>query len=408
FVSLATTTATSFVDKPLAAGVTYYYALGARDVVGTDGPISSAVGAVPFTLLPMEPIGVKVAPAPASVTISWSPTTRFFNGTPFVSTGAPAADELLGYSVYRSTNICAPDYVNISTLPVNTNSLMDSTGGLNYFYRLFSYNSLGVSTNAVTLSALGERSYFLDDCAGRVVLDDATAVALNGDVNGLGDIRIQGARRPQDVGNGIFQSAEWRAELNGVSLLKNFVLPKPARVVLHFDVSGGKPVPSTMTVNGFSPPASASLAAAGSVNDLGVFWYNGAEFKKMYGRIDPAAQTVTVESPNLGVYQIRALARLAGAVFDLSNLSGRVITPNGDSLNDIAIFSYDPGPKNISAAGRIFDLRGAAVAEMAPGLVPNTLTWDGRMNGRPATSGVYVYRITGDGKTFTGTIVVAR
>jgi len=85
-----------------------------------------------------------------------------------------------------------------------------------------------------------------------------------------------------------------------------------------------------------------------------------------------------------------------------------VITPNGDGLNDVAIFTYDPGPKNVQAAGRIFDLRGAAVADMAPGLVPNTLTWDGRMNGRPASGGVYVYRITGDGKTFTGTIVVAR
>jgi hypothetical protein len=30
------------------------------------------------------------------------------------------------------------------------------------------------------------------------------------------------------------------------------------------------------------------------------------------------------------------------------------------------------------------------------------------MNGRPAAGGVYVYRVTGDGKTFTGTVVVAK
>jgi hypothetical protein len=30
------------------------------------------------------------------------------------------------------------------------------------------------------------------------------------------------------------------------------------------------------------------------------------------------------------------------------------------------------------------------------------------MNGRTVTSGVYVYHITGGGKTYTGTIVVAK
>jgi gliding motility-associated-like protein len=128
----------------------------------------------------------------------------------------------------------------------------------------------------------------------------------------------------------------------------------------------------------------------------------------MYGKIDPIAQTITVDSPNMGIYQIRALARASGAVFDLSNLSSRVITPNDDGRNDTLIFTYDPGPRNVQPTGKIYDLRGAVVAEMTPGLVPNTLTWNGRMNGQSVTSGIYVYKIVGDGKTFTGTIVVSR
>ena len=139
-----------------------------------------------------------------------------------------------------------------------------------------------------------------------------------------------------------------------------------------------------------------------------MFWYNGSEFKKMYGYVEAIAQTVTVESPNLGLYQIRSLFRADGAVFDLSNVSGRVVTPNGDGLNDLIIFTYDPGPRNISARGRIYDMTGAFVADMVPGLVPNTVVWDGKMNGRSASSGVYVYKIEGDGKTYTGTVVVAR
>ena len=389
YVSLATTTATAFLDKPLSAGVTYYYKVSAQDVAAVEGPLSAAASAVPYTLLPMEPIGMKVAPSASAVTLTWSPTQRFTEGSPFVSTGAPSADELAGYTVYRATNICEPNFVNVGNLPSTATAVTDNTGGLNYFYRVCSYNSLGTSSNVVTLSSLGERSYFLDDCTTRAVLDDKTAAALNADVNGVGDIRLARTRRPQDVGNGVFQSVEFKPMLNGSSELKDFVLPSTAPA-------------GSLSAAAFAP------AAGATTDDLGAFWYNGAEFKKMYGRIDPAAQTVTVESPNLGVYQVRAQARSAGAVFDISNLSGRVITPNGDGLNDVAIFTYDPGPKNISPAGRVFDVRGSVVAEMLPGLVPNTLTWDGRMSGRPATSGVYAYRITGDGKTFTGTTVVAR
>ena len=118
----------------------------------------------------------------------------------------------------------------------------------------------------------------------------------------------------------------------------------------------------------------------------------------MYGTVDTNAQTVTVASPNLGLYQIRALFRADGAVFDLSNVSGRVVTPNGDGLNDSIIFTYDPGPRNAVVRGKIYDMTGSFVADMEAGLVPNTITWNGKMNGRAATSGVYVYKIEGDGR----------
>ncbi|MCM2305669.1 MAG: gliding motility-associated C-terminal domain-containing protein, partial [Elusimicrobia bacterium] len=72
------------------------------------------------------------------------------------------------------------------------------------------------------------------------------------------------------------------------------------------------------------------------------------------------------------------------------------------------IFTFDPGPRGVQARGRIYDVTGAFVADMVPGLVPNTVVWDGKMNGRAATSGVYVYKLEGDGKTYTGTVVVAR
>lgn len=164
FVSYTTTTAISFLDRPLFLGDTYYYKLSARDLGQTEGPFAATVGAFPFTIVPMEPLGVKVVPAALTVAMSWSTTTRHGDGSLFISTSAPLADELIGYSIYRSTEGCAPSFVNISSLPLTTTNLIDVTGGLNYFYRIHSYNTLGLSSNAVTLSSLGERSYFVDDC----------------------------------------------------------------------------------------------------------------------------------------------------------------------------------------------------------------------------------------------------
>ena len=58
--------------------------------------------------------------------------------------------------------------------------------------------------------------------------------------------------------------------------------------------------------------------------------------------------------------------------------------------------------------GRIYDVMGSHVADMTSGLVPNTLVWNGRSGGRTVGSGAYIYRIQGGGKTYTGTVVVAR
>jgi len=409
FVAVTTTTETSYIDAPLPANVTDYYRLIARDLRGNESAASAIASALPFTILPMEPLGVTVAVTPTDVTLAWSPVSRFGDGSPFFSTGTPTVDELIGYSVFRSTDARALQFVHVSSLPFITTSLLNNTGGLGYFYHVKSYNTQGISTNTLTVSAFGDRIFALDNSGTALTLDAANSLMLNAATNGLGgDIRIMSTRRPQDVGGQVFQSAKWTAFLNGVTEMKGFSLPKPARIVLHFDAANGVVIPTTAAVTGQSVTAAGAGTAAVEPKNLGMYWDNGAEFKKLYGTVNALAQTVSVESPNLGAYQIRALFRADGAVFDLSNVSNRVITPNGDGLNDHVIFTYDPGPRNASVRGRIYDMSGSFVADMEPGLVPNTVVWNGKMNGRAATSGVYVYKIEGDGKTYTGTVVVAR
>ena len=108
----------------------------------------------------------------------------------------------------------------------------------------------------------------------------------------------------------------------------------------------------------------------------------------------------------------------------------RVITPNGDvsKNNGTAIFCFD-NPAGSGVSGNIFTLLGSAVAGMGPetrnpmnsgcplgafdtaglaGVSGGYLTWDGRSNGTVVHSGVYVYRLTADQKSYTGTIIVVR
>ena len=418
FVLVTTTTATSYLDRPIVSATTFYYKVqGSEGPGGLNGAFSSTATAVAFTLAPQDPFGFTVTPASSTVSFKWAPTVRFADGTIFTSTGAPVADELLGYRILRSTDICASTFTWISSTTVSVTTFSDVTNGNSYLYQIHAFNSLGQSTSTLVLSTLGDQHYFVDDCNSQVVIDQNTAYSLSKSSNGLGaDILISRSRRPQDVGDDVMQSVEFRPMLDGVTELKGFYLPKPARIQLHYQTgAGGAPTPDTrptsLSVAG-AQTAAASLGfarpTAGGDSNLGAFWNNGQAFQKMYGQVDPLAQTVNVLSPNLGVYQVRAMLRSDSAVFDLSNISGRVITPNGDGKNDQVIFTYDPGPRNVTPEGKIYDMHGSFVTMMTPGLVPNTLTWDGRMNGRVVTSGVYVYQIKGDGKAFSGTIVVAR
>lgn len=399
FVAVTTTTALSYVDHPLTALTTYYYKLSAWEGPGgLEGVATSTISVVPYTIAPQEPFGLLVNPSSTTVSITWKPTVRFADTTPFVSSSAPTTDELLGYTIMRSTSFCIPTFVQIATMSYTTHTFTENTMGNPYLYQIKSFNVFAPSTSTLILSSLGDMHFMLQDCASELFMSRQEASILLASSNTLGgDILISRRQRPEDAANGIVQSAEFRPMLNGVTELKNFFLPKPARIILRYatDVSGGV------------SPLGVSAAAADPKN-LGMFWNNGAEFKKLYGRVDTVNKTVEVESPNLGIYQIRSILRADGAVFDVSNVSAKVITPNDDGLNDVFIVSYDPGPRGILPDGRIYDVRGAYVASMRPGLVPNTLTWDGRMNGAVVTGGVYVYQIKGDGKTFNGTIVIAR
>src|SRR5579883_1043470 len=182
FTQVAAPTSGSYDDAPLQSYATYYYRI-APVVAGSEGSLSPTDQVVPFTLPPLIPLGITVTPSSTSVTIAWSPTTRFSDGAVFFSSGAPTADELQGYNVYRSTAVCGTPTL-LTDLSSATTSLNDFTNGNPYFYQLQSFNSLAPSTQTVVFDSLGSFYYVTDDCVTRAIVPQAAQAMLNRGNNG--------------------------------------------------------------------------------------------------------------------------------------------------------------------------------------------------------------------------------
>ena len=98
-----------------------------------------------------------------------------------------------------------------------------------------------------------------------------------------------------------------------------------------------------------------------------------------------------------------------GDNFSINSVYPKVFTPSGVSpYNSLQIVFEEKWESIVS--GKIFDLSGAHVADLAQGIFESSLSWDGKFNdGRDANSGVYIYMLSvPGGQKVTGTVVLAR
>src|SRR5438552_19176046 len=112
----------------------------------------------------------------------------------------------------------------------------------------------------------------------------------------------------------------------------------------------------------------------------------------------------------IGGFQIRvAIHAPTPSQISLTKVYPRIITPNGDGWNDKVIFQFD-NPQLLPLSGKVFDIAGAAVANLKAGPNPDsTLEWDGKdLNGTVVPGGIYIYSIDEGGSTETATVVAAR
>jgi flagellar hook assembly protein FlgD len=101
-------------------------------------------------------------------------------------------------------------------------------------------------------------------------------------------------------------------------------------------------------------------------------------------------------------------AQAVGGV-TLTEVVPRVVTPNGDLLNDVIFFKFDDSISGLPIEGDVFDINGAEVANLTLNSNETALLWDGKDDtGRFVQAGIYIYSIKLGNRQATGTVVVAR
>lgn len=412
FVQLTTTSLTSYLDTGLVPGTSYYYRISAVDT----GPLVLESALTPWVTAytplvlrpPMEPfgIGIQTQVSPAQATLSWLPVHYYADGGAFADPANPTSDELQAYHVYRSTRVKRAPWTDLTPggLPPATLSHLDSppAGPAEYFYHVRSVNSSSPSVRSLIRSWPSRDAYLLAPDEETVLfIPAAMADPLRGDGSDPATgVRLSAEERPQDVAGVIVKSVGLAAYQGGVTEVKNFTLGGMAVLHLRYEVSGGVVQPAG------AGPAAASPAAGGTPEDLSVFWYNGMKWVQLYGSLDASNQVLLVETQFMGGYQLRMVERASAFAFDASGVSNRMITPNDDGKNDNVVFTFD-NPNNSSVTGRIYDLKGAAVADMVQ-IAPNQLRWDGKAGGQAVPGGVYIYQLQGEGQVYNGTVVVIK
>lgn len=129
-------------------------------------------------------------------------------------------------------------------------------------------------------------------------------------------------------------------------------------------------------------------------------WWDGFEWRKIRGQLDPDSNTITSQ---VGFFQFLAIIPSGAAAASSYKPSEKVITPNGDGINDTAMFSFGSSQ---TLSVKIFDMSGHRIRDVSG---TGNLSWDGRdTSGKIVESGVYIYQYDLDGETVSGLIAVVK
>jgi gliding motility-associated-like protein len=135
-------------------------------------------------------------------------------------------------------------------------------------------------------------------------------------------------------------------------------------------------------------------------NQLSLAGWDGFSWRRLGGKVDQNLNTITGLTNDfhyVGVFEMGGASPLDDRPME------KIITPNGDTVNDSARFSsIDPGTKI-----EIFDINGHRVRTITTDLTHNE--WNGQDDsGKIVESGVYIYQYSENGQRVSGVIAVAK
>ena len=412
-VVLSSAAGSARLHEGLELNSTYYYRFSSHNTA-----LAYSVFVATECILdlpPMAPASLQASlnPGRTAITMNWAGVSSNLDGSAFRYAAEPM--ELARYEVYRATGIIQSAWTLVTSVPVSSQSVTVPVPDTDtvYYYKVAAMDTVGSGGSSMVVDTDNNLYAVAPDQVSRLRIPAGMATIVTPGGNPSGSSVFFAAReKTEDEGGKVVKSvafAPFEAPSGGE--LEKFRLEGPDMdIVLRYETSNGQVVASSFRSAAATPQAALtpSVKADDATASLGAYWYNGREYVKVFGTVDPAAQTVTVRTALPGTYQIRSLARSSGVSFDVKEMSNKVITPNGDGLNDYVVFTLD-NPRDSAVTGKIYDLSGALVAEMRAGTqIADTLVWDGKAGGRAVPRGVYVYQIRAEGKTSNGTIVVIR
>jgi gliding motility-associated-like protein len=351
------------------SGKRYYLGIYAKDDKNNVSNISNIVN---FYI----PLDVTVPAIPTQVkgkfnqngefVISWDEVTKNDDGTQIT--------DLAGYKIYKSEDLSS--FILIANVDKTLTSYIESNIELGKTYYYFiravdkfgneSFNSLVISTDPNKLSFISK--------------DDN--VLVNVDIRNSQDLEnvvIKIIEKQMNYQN-IIKTYEIKAiDSNTLQEKSNFTFYKPNNITFKiFDVN----------------------------QHFSIYWYDGVNWIKLGGSVSNG--TISVKSSKSGIYQLRTTS--LSSEFNIVGISpSKIFTPNGDNYNDEIVITYDNPNESVISLAKIYDITGAEIAEFKQGPVGNSLVWDGKdKNNKIVPCGIYLYQIQAEGKTFTGTIIVAK
>ena len=409
FVNAGVTTNSTLQNSGLTASTTYYYRVRALNGDGIATAPTLSISTVTKQsgdiVAPDSPLGLRgsLDPTNTAFTLIWE--------SPLKNADGSALTDLAGYRVYRRTTMNGTPSL-ITPVPLTITAFADVVNGQTFYYTVHALDTNGnesVPSLIADSSGLTNIIYLASDGVSLISMPSSVNDLLTSANNKYGvPLTVAMTEQPIPSQTELVRHVRFflvrgdnNQPINDLAFAKPHALVGVAYTTVAGQVVTGAP----------NALAAQKYFTSATPNDLSLYWFNGVTWVKIGGTLDTVVQAIKTKSSFLGDYQLRVGARATSLNLEQTNVYPRVFTPNSDGFNDLAYFVLE-NPNNVSVQGEILDLNGRSVktlSTLANSGIGTTLTWDGTDNaGSVVPAGAYLYRIQGEGKTFTGTVAVAR